>query len=140
MNSDTSDFLLPNDQYRYAENVRPITDKDQYTGELHLVEGVLPVNVLKDDEEILSFSSIRNYLVYITKEGNGWNIYRYDKDSSSQELIFGRCTDELLWDDDHPYYEHHIRTVLRWESNKNIKLYIADGIHEVLSVNIAKIN
>jgi len=43
MNTDTSDALLKNDQYRYAENLRLHTSINSNTGELHLVEGTIPV-------------------------------------------------------------------------------------------------
>ena len=40
MNTDTSDFLLSDEQYRYAENVRLTTDLDNNQGELHIVNGI----------------------------------------------------------------------------------------------------
>jgi len=39
MNTDTSDMLLGSDQYRYAENVRIVTDTDSNSGELRLIKG-----------------------------------------------------------------------------------------------------
>lgn len=147
MNSDTSDFLLPNDQYRYAENVRPITDKDHNTGELHLVEGVLPTNIINSGEKILSFSSIRNYLVFITYKDNQWTIYKYDKNTNTKTEVFGPCS-EPLWETkdsngnnilfNPDEFKKTINTVLRWESDKNVKLYIADGIHELMAINIMR--
>jgi hypothetical protein len=41
MDTDTSDMLLGSDKYRYAENVRVVTNTENNTGELHLVEGTV---------------------------------------------------------------------------------------------------
>jgi len=30
----------------------------------------------------------------------------------------------------------HVSTVVRWESDKNVKLYIADGVHTIMAVNL----
>lgn len=39
MNTDLSDSLLDSSQYRYAENLRLVTNTDSNSGELRLVEG-----------------------------------------------------------------------------------------------------
>ena len=39
MNTDTSDALLDSSQYRYARNVRLVTNTDSNDGELRIVEG-----------------------------------------------------------------------------------------------------
>ena len=39
MVADISDALLGNDQYRMAKNLRYITDDEENTGELHIIEG-----------------------------------------------------------------------------------------------------
>ena len=39
MDTDTSDMYIGEGSYRYAENLRVVTDKDGNTGELHLIEG-----------------------------------------------------------------------------------------------------
>ena len=39
MNTDLSDSLLDSSQYRYAENLRLVTNTDSNSGELRLIEG-----------------------------------------------------------------------------------------------------
>jgi hypothetical protein len=52
------------------------------------------------------------------------------------ELVFGPCT-EAIWTGDWDG-EKEISTVLRWESEKNVKLYIADstGKHSIMVLNV----
>lgn len=229
MNTDTADMYIPSDQYRYAENLRYVTDVDNNTGELsticgskkiyltelptvfiyvykediystdqhfitikfvgerdydiklnciimwkngsmstshytvpsdqdilrtdlstswHLVESynvTLDEDTSKKDIRIIygqqsmsqsvEFSSIfktdtiRNYgiLIGTVKGEDGWSIYRYDYTNDRVKRIFGPCTDQIGND---------VSTVCRWESDNNIKLYIADGINELISLNI----
>ena len=39
MNTDVSDMLMDNSQYKYAENVRLVTNTDGNSGELRMVDG-----------------------------------------------------------------------------------------------------
>ena len=39
MNTDTSDMLLGSDQYRYAKNIRIVTNSNSDDGEVRIVEG-----------------------------------------------------------------------------------------------------
>lgn len=64
MNTDTSDMLLGSDQYRYAENVRIVTDTDSNSGELRIIEGNTSLGNL--GEEIIAIDSIRDIVVAIT--------------------------------------------------------------------------
>ena len=142
MNTDTSDSLLDNSQYRYAENVRLSTDTDNNSGELRLVDGTSWRTTFTDD--IIYFSSIREYVIAITrnKQDNTWSvnvcIYKDIHEPSDIEwhTIFGPC-EEPLWNEDE---EPAICGVTRWESDNNIKLYIADntGKHGIIPIQIAK--
>ena len=40
MNTDVSDALMDSSQYRYAENIRLVTNTDSNSGEVRLIEGV----------------------------------------------------------------------------------------------------
>ena len=66
MNTDLSDSLLDSSQYRYAENLRLVTNTDSNSGELRLIDGTS----LKAefDDEIIYLNSIRNYVVVITRQ------------------------------------------------------------------------
>lgn len=156
MDSDTSDSLLQDNKYREAYNVRYITDKDSNNGELHLIEGALKITNTPGDvvlnqnfpkSAILASTTIRDYGIIIAKgfpEDDGsytWSIFRYKKGNESEEYIgkykriFGSCS-EPLWDQNHNNYK--LSLVTRWESDDNIKLYIADGHHKLMSINIVE--
>lgn len=146
MNTDTSDALISNEQYRYAENVRPITNTDNNSGELYLIEGTTKTDILNIDEEftkILAVDSIRNYTVFIlyNEKDKKWAIYR-SIGGAKAERVFG-WSEHNLWeldDDENPIVDKkRISTVLRWESDTNIKLYIANGVDPLLSINIYNI-
>ena len=63
-----------------------------------------------------------------------WSIYTHKNGVTTKILS---CTDEKIWSNESG---KTIATVLRWESENNIKLYIADGIdtHGLMSVQINK--
>jgi len=63
------------------------------------------------------------------KQGDaGWGIYKFQNNPSQTiTRIFGPCTETL---------GSKLSLVTRWESNSNVKLYIADGEHKLMSINI----
>ena len=146
MNTDTSDALLSNDQYRFAKNLRLTTNGDSNSGELHMIEGNIEsgcINNIEGDYTIIAATSIRNYGIIITKklyqeQGQEakykWSIYRFTEEPGSAEQLFGPCETEI-WDGD----DDKVSLLTRYESENNIKLYIADGIHEIMSINIAQV-
>lgn len=146
MDTDTSDMLLGSDQYRYAENVRIVTNKDSDTGELHLVDGTTELYKIGEDD-IIAVNSIRNITVFIVVniniEHQYWSVYK-SIDGNDPVLIFGPCEEKLWYDDIESVpsiddIRNSITTVLRWEAEKNIKLYIADstGKHAIMVLNVA---
>ena len=99
MDTDTADMYIKDTQYRYAENVRVITESDNNSGELRTIEGttVLPFNCIiktKDVEqttyipncEIIALESIRDIAILITKElydgKYGWSVYKFVGDDA----------------------------------------------------------
>jgi len=44
MDTDTSDMYIGEGSYRYAENLRVVTNKDSNSGELHIIEGTEKVS------------------------------------------------------------------------------------------------
>lgn len=133
MNTDTSDAFLSNEQYRYAENLRFITeDGNSNGGELRIIEGLkqrCPIY----DINVLAISSIRQYIIIVGESNDGWYIYSVDTTEKTWTLTrhFGPCNDKI---------GKNISIVTRWESNNNIKVYIADGLHQLMSLNIARID
>lgn len=147
MNTDISDSLIDSSQYRYAENLRLITNTDSNSGELRLIEGTKEIlkNVFSG-ESIIYIGSIRNYLYVITYKSYPiptisptWSIY-VNKDYGTNDFesgfrcIFGPC-ETPIWKD---ITNIALSTETRWESDNNIKLYIADNTseHGIISINI----
>lgn len=131
MNTDTSDAFLSSEQYRYAENLRFVAEKgteESTGGELSTIEGWdLKYHL---DIDILKVSSIRNYIIIIGRKDGGWGIWSIDTESESEfKRHFGPCTSDI---------GNNLSVVTRWESNNNIKVYIADGLHQIMSLNIAR--
>ena len=89
MDMDTSDMYIGEGSYRYAENLRVVTDKDSNSGELHIIEGTtelqLDAQIIGD---LLGFTSIRQYAVAIVKNGLTWSIYKID-DEGHVETVAG---------------------------------------------------
>jgi len=57
MVADISDAQLSNDQYRLAKNLRYITNQEENTGELHIIEGARLA--LQFDKNIIASTQIR---------------------------------------------------------------------------------
>ena len=131
MDTDTSDAFIKSSKYRLANNVRYITDTDSNSGELHMIEGATKVFDLEEDEMIIKTTSVRNIGILITTSKEGWRIRKFTEGETTTTLVFGPCKTAL---------GDNISLVTRWESNEVIKLYIADGEHYLLSVNIAQQN
>lgn len=142
MNTDISDTYLDNDQYRFAKNLRLTVNNDSNSGELHLIDGVVKIDTDEKFDDILATTSIRDYGIIITRSGDTWSIYKFNITEDPIELdeVFGPCT-ESLWNKNDDHYDYYkLSLVTRWESDENIKLYIADGVHGLMTFNIAENN
>ena len=123
MNTDTSDALLSTDQYRFARNIRVVTNTDANSGEVRIIDGNTPILEL-ESSTILAMDSIRDVVVLIVQENNSssWSIYRYKQGDDAFVNVY-TCTDKPICDTE----GKQLSTVLRWESENNIKLYITHG-------------
>ena len=143
MNTDTSDALLDSQEYRLANNLRIITNQDENTGELHLIDGTGNAFDIKNeiqsdpqdiyDIEVLQTASIRDYGVAIVRRYSNkeeWAVVSLKLLESPQKakIAFGWC--------DHPIGKK-LSLVTKWEDDDNVKVYIADGINPIALVNIA---
>ena len=135
MDTDTSDMLMKDSQYRLANNLRYVTNIEENTGELHMIDGAKFLNKLEsDDIQILATATIRNYGVIIWKNlvsKYNWGIdYIKDTDTTPVRVFEygGNRQEDVIGD--------HPSIVCRWEDNDNIKVYIADGIHELMMVSL----
>lgn len=131
MNTDVSDALMDSSQYRYAENVRLATDKDENTGELRPIEGTSIYSDLSGYGDIIAMTSVRDVLIVITR-------------STDRDYIVVKDLSEKIWTgwrqclitEQGEHFGDHISLVTRWESDNNVKLYIADGVHPLMYINI----
>lgn len=141
MNTDLSDALIDNSQYRYAENIRVTTNTDHNTGEARLIEGNTKIAEFQG-KQIIYINSIRDYVVVIcahtitvnNEETECWSLYVSDNKGEDWTLVFGPCTD-TLWDS---LDTVSISGVMRFESENNIKLYLADGKHVIIPMQVDK--
>lgn len=67
----------------------------------------------------------------IIKEG--WAIYKLTDQDPKPQLVFGPCFEPIAKN-----YSHKISSVLNYENDNVVKLYIADGEHPILICNIIK--
>jgi len=78
-------------------------------------------------------TSIRNLLIVITEDGGKGYILVNDTDNPSHWWITYESEDGDSWGT-------YLSLVTRWESDNNVKLYIADAKHPLMYVNITEKN
>jgi len=89
MDTDTSDMLIDSEAYRLAKNLRYITDVDETTGELRLIEGADFISTVSDTIsesqesttgwKILAYSNVGNIGALIAeKTDKSWAIFRIE--------------------------------------------------------------
>lgn len=61
----------------------------------------------------------------------GWAIYKITDNKPEPELVFGPCFEPIA-----SQYSHKVSTVLNYENDSTVKLYIADGEHPIMICNI----
>lgn len=137
MNMDTDVSMLTSQQYRYAENVRILTNDKGTSGTLQTIEGVKSYNLLIDDNEtILATTTVDKYGIVLTKINNTAinKLYRIDRFNTNTpnvvivlqgELYIG-CRPE----------SSNVSMVANYETDQNIKVYFTDGASQVKCINI----
>lgn len=143
MNSDTSYDMIGADQYLFGQNIRITNNTLVYGGtqSANRTEGIVtPVPVGKEistnkpAKEILACTSIGDLGVVIVGEVEGgnwyWHVYKVEK--VGEELQF---TD---WFRHSPQEQPQgtFSAVLHKEKEDVINLYIADGVHPVIQMNM----
>lgn len=147
MDTDTSVQVLREDQYIMAKNVRlsQITSDGNEFGKLKSIEGVLKKNefIIDFPFKIMAADSIRNYAVVVlqsTVEGEEykWEVVAINYNNGE----FGDCIvlfkneveeDRLGGKDG----VDRVSMVLNFEDDDVVKVYIADGYHSLMVINIA---
>lgn len=127
MNLDTDITFLGADQYRYAENVRVVTNDNGTTGVLQNIQSALEVGAndkFQDNEQILYSTTIKQYIVILTVNSEGINtIYRIDNyDNPPLEFNIVVRGDLGYTSDD------NVKIVCNYENEEVCNAYIAcDG-------------
>ena len=85
---------------------------------------------------MLGFTSIRDYIIEIVKHGNSWSIVRVDKQGN--RILIAGPFNKVIWPNNWDGKTKPLSLVTRWEADDVIKLYIANGKTEMLSINISK--
>lgn len=147
MDLDTSVSALSSDKYRIARNVHYVTDKDSNSGELRMINGVQMSPAAKSrytDKRIIGTASVQDWgvIVYVDSD-SCWGVDKFKnpyensvptttstKDFTFTPVVLG--VDESIGNN----YTNKISCLLNYESEDNIKLYIADGEHYLLTINI----
>lgn len=145
MNMDYDVALTPEGEYRYAENVRIMTNDNGTSGVLQNIEGVekylLASDVIGKDEEVIGTSSIHNYGIVITAEGTGADVinrvYRIEGFDTKELTIttilkgmLGLCQDRSV--------TPNLSIVSNYESDQVIKIYFTDGNSAIKQLNIVE--
>lgn len=138
MNFDSGLSFLKDTEYRYAENVRVVTNENGTTGVLQNIEGVRDYSThIPDGETIIGTSTIKDIGVVITKDNNNINkvytITNLDTDTPTITCKvkghLGLCTDL----NETP----NVSIVSNYETDTNIKIYFTDGNSSIKMLNIA---
>lgn len=157
MNTDASYQMIQEGQYTDANNIRVTsltqgnTDKTNSYGEVRPIEGIDIVHTINDKvDNILATGYIRNLgvIIYRTtsiglidpihpKTFEQWKVYVYNMETNEGEVNFTSPKEEVQL---HSNIPRKFSITLRYEDEDNIKLYIADGVHPIMVLNIAKDN
>ena len=143
MDSDTDVSIIPHDRYRSAINFRYLNNQsDSEHGKLTVIQGMdnHPIQLDKG-EKVIETKGIDKYAIIFTKklQNNSSTdyqicIYRVEINPDDavrnykKQLIFGPCSD---WK-----FDGRLSIVGRIENVDNMKLYIADGIHQIIVLDI----
>ena len=138
LNTDTDINLLPSSQYRYAENIRIITNDDGNTGVLQNIQDTIEVEgdiFEREGEKVLSIVTVEDYIIALTAfpfEGKTINsIYRISNYNNPPLTKVVVVSGELGYT-----INSSIKLVANYEADTNIKLYIADGEHYIRVISL----
>ena len=141
MNADWSFDNLKNTQYRYALNLRATNTQPTGSEDPNIKSGILsPIWVYKygltdlpdNMTYVYKIVSCGDYsvILYVTNDSK-LNIARLS--SSTSEFTFKPiCSIKT----EEKYKPKNISAVLHYETDNAVILYIADGIHKIMSINI----
>ena len=143
LNLDADISMIGSDQYRYAENIRLLTNDNGTTGVLQGVENIEKLTltsvtqgetVLGAGEIIIGVTSVKEYGVVFTKDYTDNKCYnRVWRLNFTNDKKVPVCTCVLQGYFD---IENKLSLVTHYTSDTNIKVYFADGVNLIRTVNI----
>lgn len=151
MNSDDDLSVVATNQYIEARNIKISSyrggeNRDNRQGSLMPIQGVkLAKQIVGENQKIVATGSIRDYGVIVAIDGSNLKIYSFKNaiggDIHNQQ--FNQIQDyrivvdaPLLPLDEGQSYPDVFNIQLNYESENNIKLYLADSIHPIMVFNI----
>ena len=147
MNLDLDKSLLKNDQYRYAENIRSLSNKEAVSGAATNIEGSTTINTPDDlstffqGEEIIATATIRDIAVVFTYISGSSDprlnkIYRMEFASDGTVSSVTNILNANGLDLNIP--EGSVLSIVsRYEDDKTMKIYWADGNNLIRLINVA---
>lgn len=139
LNTDIDNSLIPKNQYRDALNMRVVGSRDSSASTLQPYTGFNRVLIEDwDTTEVISTINVRDYIVsFIINTTNNvkyFNIYRYSISDGMAHPLRLLTSETLVHDYDGA---SKFSCVARYEDSDNIKVYWADGINPIRSINVA---
>lgn len=135
LNMDIDIASIPDNQYRYAENVRIVTDNEGTSGVLQNLQGtatLLGGDFITSDQTIISAVTIDKYAIILTADLNDicrlYRVWGYDDLPLKNILVIKGL---LGYNKD-----SNVKIVANYESDINIKVYMSDGESTIRSLNI----
>lgn len=137
MNMDTDVTMIPDSQYRYAENIRVVTNDNGTTGAIQNIEGVKKyTGKIPTNETIIGTTTVNDIAIVVTRMENGYNkVYRitdFNTNTPTQKIILKGdlklCQDLKS--------TPNISIVGNYETDTNIKVYFTDGKSAVKVLNV----
>lgn len=165
MNTDLSYSNIQQGQYLYAENLRnySLNQANESVagnsyGEMRVIEGsqiqfsghtfdIEGGTIVFEVSKIKAACSIRDIAVVIIEDSDkNWAIVRFQNSESNTTLAENPKIIFLSGDSSHPTSNRQqlggnkVSVVMTWETDENVKLYIADGVHFITMFNVAPAN
>lgn len=152
LNSDDDLSVVATNQYIDARNIKISSyrggeGRDNRHGSLMPVQGVkLAGSFAGEDIKVVATGSIRDYGVIVCIDGNNLKIYSFknaiggtvhDQDFNNIQKSSLVVNAPLLQLDKGQKYPDVFNIQLNYESENNIKLYLADSIHPIMVFNIS---
>ena len=148
LNMDTDVTMLPEGQYRYAENIRLLTNADGTTGMLQNIEHIRQYNGgIPEDEEILGTAITRLYSesnkgtiecgIVVTKKIKNNNVYNTIYTVTGFDSISPTTTPIVKG---YLELQDKVSIITNYESDTVSNIYICDGQTPIKVINIQEDN